>query len=102
MISKNIYCSGFKETLTSAHYSYLLQQPMQHSFNSDLASINLYTFFDYLGIFLREGAFFFFFLQYHITFPALMLKYVVSQGAIVISYEQIIIALKFCALVKTE
>lgn len=51
MISKNIYCSGFKETLTSAHYSYLLQQPMQQSFNSDLASIYPYTFFDYLGIF---------------------------------------------------
>lgn len=59
MISKNIYCSGFKETLTSAHYSYLLQQPMQHSFNSDLDSIYLYTFFDYLGLFLREGEFFF-------------------------------------------
>lgn len=101
MISKNIYCSGFKETLTSAHYFYLLKQPKQYSFNSDLVSIYLYTFFKIFVYFFKEGWKFLCAIPHYFSCINGEICYM-TRGNSKLLWKKIINILKFCALVKIE
>lgn len=100
MVSKNIYCSGFKETnfcslflpTTTAHATVVQFRSCQY------LSTNIFWLFGYFF----KGGWIFFLCNTTLFFPALMLKDIKSQEVIAISYEQIMNILKFCALVKTE